>query len=178
MRYEEIVKVLLNEYDKAARQLAAQSDSEGLIFDQSMIERVSKTLGTEFTSVLDKINVLTAQVSLEIRSADYKKRFLRKAVLYAKWTFTTIAQISTACFRFKGFFIVLREHIQLEGERHVTMSNTTGTYFGQYGVHPKSLQYRSRGHRPQHSGKRKLVEKDERCMSCRTYHGLASSEKA
>lgn len=51
--------------------------------------------------------------------------------------------MTTARFTFNRFVTALREQIQLEEERCASMPGATGTYFGQYGVHFKSLQFRS-----------------------------------
>lgn len=67
MRYEEFVKVILDEYDNDARQLAAQSELERLTFDQAMLEVDSKSLDSGLTFLVDKINVLTRQASPEFR---------------------------------------------------------------------------------------------------------------
>ena len=168
MRYEELGKVLLDEYENDARQLAAQSELERLTFDQAMMDGDAKSLDAGLTFLVDKINVLTPQASPEFRSEEHKKRFLRKAVLHAKWASTPIAQMTTARFSFNRFVTALREQIQFEEERRTSMPSATGTYFGKYAVHPKSLQYRSRNNRPSHLAKRNPIGRDGRRMLCHT----------
>ena len=151
-----------------------------------MLEGDSKSLDAGLTYLVDKINVLTPQASLEFRSEEHKKRFLRKAVLHANWALTPITQMTTARFTFNRVVTALREQIQTTEERRATMSNTTGTFFGQYGVHLKSLKYRSRSHRPQYSGKQIPVGRDGRRMLCHTcgsdshllrQHNVATGDK-
>ena len=111
MRYEELVKVVLDEYDNDARQLAAQSELERFTFDQAMEEVDSKSLDAGLSCLVDKINVLTPQASPEFRSEEHKEIFLRKAVLHATWASTPIAQMTTARFTFNRFVTALREQI-------------------------------------------------------------------
>lgn len=56
MRCEELVKVITDEYDNEARQLAAQSELERLTFYQAMIEGDSKRLDAGLTYLVDKIH--------------------------------------------------------------------------------------------------------------------------
>lgn len=73
MQYEELVKVILGEYDNDARQLAAQSELERLTFEQAMLEVDSNSLDCGLTFLVDKINVLTPQAPPEFRLDDHKK---------------------------------------------------------------------------------------------------------
>lgn len=168
MSYDELVKVLLDEYDNDARQLAAQSEIERLAFDQSMLEEDSQSLDAGLRYLVDNINVLTPRSSPKFRSDEHKKRFFRKAVLHAKWASTLVGQMTTSRFVFKILVTALREQIQIEEERHSPMQIVTGAYLRQYRVHPKYLQNRPPNNCSQYPGRGNPLVKDGRHIFCHT----------
>lgn len=80
MDYDQLVNVILTEYDSDARQLEAQSELELLTLDNIMEEDSVTTVNVGLDRLVTPVNQLT--------------RYLRSAVMNQKWAEPALSQIT------------------------------------------------------------------------------------
>lgn len=139
MDFEALAKVMVDEYDSDARQLAVHSELDRLSLDRVMKDQQIVDLDAGLTLLVDRINVLTPQCPPNFRSDGNKVRFLRNSVLRQEWAQPAISQITTSRFNYNGLVTALREQLQLSEEKK-ELSGPSDTFYQQYGRNPKTLR--------------------------------------
>ena len=148
MSYEQLVGMMLTEYDNDARQLAAQSELENITLRKVMKEEEITDLGRGLKRLIDRIVKLNPQCPQEFRTEKNRIRYLRSAVMKESWADNAISHITTGKYTFNRFVTALREQLQLARERgSIIDSRVAGTFFSgsypSYGRPPSDVSQRS-----------------------------------
>lgn len=116
MTFDEMAKMVIEEYNSEAKQLQVQSILKNLHFDRCMTETETSNQSEGVLQLVDVIERLMPQCQPQFRSGANNITFLRRAVIAFKWAMTPIGSIITAKYTFTSFVNALREHLQLDSE--------------------------------------------------------------
>ena len=138
MTFEQLEKMMVDEFDNNARQLTIYAELESITIEKVMEDANTTDFDAGLTKLVEKINLLFPHCPETFRNESQKRRFLRNAVIRQPWSEQAISRMTSSNLSLNDLVTALREQILLAEERSL-LGRPSSTLYQRYGRNPKYL---------------------------------------
>ena len=164
MKFEEMVEMMMVEYDSDARREQVLTHLQNLNLKSHMKKEEITDEHEGLTSIVNIVHKLTPQCPPEFRSEAHKIRHLSIAVFDFSWSETPRSNVVPLKYTFNQFVTALHSQINLKREKASQESKKSNAkvindiLFGQYARNPKLMKNRQGGN--------SSSKKGDECFKC------------